>query len=240
MKVFVFIVVFIAPLVARSEDSLLRYRASLNASTSEADHINTVVPAYISSGTDADLDSLQCPIPRYDRVRNYTGTQCVWSSIETLGRWAGEDKLFDPPLTSRKQCKSYSGPGLSASVLNALEVRFEQTYGDRKRGLEMIRRAMQEGRGALFDVPGHAMVIVHFDEEGDRVCWIDNSDNTLKVQTSTMKSFIKRWGSWVLVIYADEDIVHWKAHRMHIPVFGVEESSFIPQRNFIPLPTYIR
>ena len=225
---------------AFSDDSMVRYKVITKTSSSESDHINTVVPAYISSGRDADLYELQCPIPREDRVRNYTGVQCVWSSIETLGRWAGEEKLYRPPLTSRTQCKSYSGPALSASVLKALGVKFEQTWGDRRRGLDLIRRAMREGRGALFDVPGHAMVIVHFNEEENRVCWIDNSDDTLKAQTSTVASFMKRWGSWVLVVYAEDDIAPYKAYRRHIPIVGADDVLFVAPRNFLPLPSYIR
>lgn len=222
------------------EDSILRYKASLTASPKEADHVNTVVPAYISSGSDAPLEALQCPIPRSDRVRNYTGVQCVWSSIETLGRWAGETKLTDPPLTSRKECKSYSGPGLSESVLNSLGVKFEQTYGDKKKGLKMIRKAMEEGRGALFDVPGHAMVIVHFDEKEDRVCWIDNSDDSLKAQTSTVEKFMKRWGSWVLVVHAEEDIVTYKAYRRFIPILDAQNPKVVLPANFVPVPAYIK
>jgi len=222
------------------EDSLLRYKASLNASSNEADHINTVVPAYISSGSDAPLETLQCPIPRSDRVKNYTRIQCVWSSIETLGRWAGEVKLTDPPLTSRRDCKSYSGPRLSESVLTSLGVKFEQTYGDKERGLKMIRRAMDEGRGALFDVPGHAMVVVHFDEKEDRVCWVDNSDDSLKAQTSTVDKFMKRWGSWVLVIYAEEDIVAYKAHRRFIPILDAQKTESVFPPNFIPIPAEVK
>jgi hypothetical protein len=222
------------------DDPILRYKVSLKDSPSEVDHINTVVPAYVSSGSDADLETLQCPIPRGDRVKNYTGVQCVWSSIETLGRWAGERRLVDPPLTSRKDCKSYSGPGLSSSVLNSLGVRFRQTYGNKEEGLVMIREAMADGRGALFDVPGHAMVIVHFSEKEDRVCWIDNSDNTLKAQTSTVERFMKRWGSWVLVVYADDDIAPYKAYRRKIPVFDASNMLSPMPSNFIPVPAYIR
>jgi len=240
MRVLIFLLALLAPVRLLAEDSLLRYKVSAEDSTSESSHTNKVVPAYVSSGRDADLDTLQCPIPREDRVRNYTGIQCVWSSIETLGRWAGEERLIRPPLTSRQQCKSYSNPALSASVLKSLGVKFEQTWGDKNRGLDLIRRAMGEGRGALFDVPGHAMVIVHFDEEEDRVCWIDNSDNTLKAQTSTVDRFMKRWGSWVLVVYADEDVTPYRAYRRHIPVVDMENPMFVPERNFVPLPTYIR
>jgi hypothetical protein len=124
-------------------------------------------------------------------------------------------------------------------VLKSLGVKFEQTWGDKEKGLSMIRKAMREGRGALFDVPGHAMVIVHFDENRDRVCWVDNSDNSLKAQTSTVERFMKRWGSWILVVYAEEDIVLYKAYRMHIPVLSEEESLLSPAGNFVPIPTYI-
>lgn len=223
-----------------SDDPILRYKVSIKASAEERDHVNTIVPAYVSSGSDADLETLQCPIPRSDRVRNYTGVQCVWSSIETLGRWSGEVRLVEPPLTSRRECKSYSGPGLSASVLTSLGVRFKQTYGDKKEGLRMIKEAMSEGRGALFDVPGHAMVIVHFSEEEDRVCWVDNSDNSLKAQTSTVEKFMKRWGSWVLVVYAEEDIVPYRVYRRHIPIFDRGDPQSILPANFVPCPVYIR
>lgn len=222
------------------EDSILRYKVALKASSSESDHVNTVVPAYVSSGADADLETLQCPIPRGDRVKNYTGVQCVWSSIETLGRWAGERRLVEPPLTSRKECKSYSGPGLSSSVLKSLGVKFRQTYGNKEQGLAMIREAMADGRGALFDVPGHAMVIVHFSEKEDRVCWVDNSDNTLKAQTSTVDRFMKRWGSWVLVVYAEDDIAPYKAYRRHIPVLDASNMLSPLPANFVPFPAYIK
>jgi len=214
-------------------DSILRYKTSLPPSANECDHVNTAIPAYISSGRDAALETLQCPIPKSDRVKNYTGIQCVWSSIETLGRWAREDRLTKPPLTSRKDCKSYSGPALSAKVLNSLGVRFKQTYGDKRAGLDLIRQAMSEGRGALFDVPGHAMVVIHFDEAGDRVCWIDNSDNTLKAQTSTVQRFMSRWGSWVLVIYPEDGVAPYRAYVRRIPFFE-RDAGMTP--NFLPVP----
>lgn len=234
------LIIFLISFSAHAEDSLLRYKVSLSVANKESEHINTIVPAYISSGKDADLDSLQCPIPKKDRVRNYTGIQCVWSSIETLGRWAGEERLIAPALTSRKECKSYSGPELSSRVLGSLGVRFKQTFGDRKKGIEMIKEAMAEGRGALFDVPGHAMVIVHFSEEENRVCWIDNSDDTVKVQTSTMARFMERWRTWVLVIYAEEDMVPYRIYARKIPVFGPEGDNLLLPINFVPFPAYIK
>lgn len=221
---------------AQESDPILRYKVSASDSALESNHVNTIVPAYISSGKDASLESLQCPIPKSDRVKNFTGVQCVWSSIETLGRWAEDERLTKPPLTSRPQCKSYSGPGSAAKVLNSLGVRFEQTYGSKEKGLVLIRRAMEEGRGALFDVPGHAMVIVHFSEQDDKVCWVDNSDSTLKAQTSTVDRFMDRWGSWVLVVYSDPDIVPWKSYRRSIPVVDAVAPFSRLEGNFVPFP----
>jgi hypothetical protein len=221
---------------AQETDSILRYKVAAETSSLEASHVNTVVPAYISAGKDASLDSLQCPIPKSDRVKNFTGIQCVWSSIETLGRWSEDGRLTKPPLTSRPQCKSYSGPGQAAAVLNSLGVRFEQTYGNKEKGLAMIRRAMDEGRGVLFDVPGHAMVLVHFSEEDDRACWVDNADNSLKVQTSTVDRFMNRWASWVLIVHSEPDVVPWKAYRRFIPVMDADPPFSSRPVNFVPFP----
>lgn len=153
---------------------------------------------------------IQCPIPLEDRVLNPSGIQCVWSSIETLGRWAEEPKLTNPPLTSRIDCKGYSSPLLAEQKLNQIGVRFEQSYGNRELGLELIHKAMKEGRGCLFGVPSHTMVLVHFDEQSNEVKLIDNRDQTLKVQTITVDEFLQIWDSWVLVIYADQDIISQK------------------------------
>lgn len=191
-----------------------------------------------SKGIEPELDSLQCPIPMEDRVRNYTGIQCVFSSIEMLGRWAEEPKLTDPPITSRSNCKSYSGPSDAARKLRALGVKFEQTYQDRKAGIDMIKKAMEEGRGCLFDVPGHAMVLVHYSEEEDRVCWVNNSDRTLKVQEMTVSRFKQRWGSWVLIIYADEDVIPTKLGRglWGIPIIDWMFPNREYPRDYVPIP----
>src|SRR5690554_2106247 len=69
-------------------------------------HQTTYQEDYDSEASEPSLDTLQCPIPMNDRVRNHTGIQCVFSSIEMLGRWAEEPKLTNPPITSRSDCKS--------------------------------------------------------------------------------------------------------------------------------------
>lgn len=173
-------------------------------------YTTTYVEPYTYGGEEPPLETLQCPIPMEDRVRNHTGIQCVYSSTEMLGRWAEEPKLTNPPLTSRSDCKGYSGPSRLASILRKLNVRFEQSYGNKTEGIELIKKAMNEGRGCLFGVPGHAMVLVHYDESEDRVCWVDNSDRSLKVQTMTVSRFRQRWDTWVCIIYADNDVIPYK------------------------------
>lgn len=189
-----------------------------------------------------ELKDVQCPIPMKDRVRNYTGIQCVFASIECLGRWAEEKKLMDPPLTSRSDCKSYSGPSDAANKLRKYGVKFEQRYRDRAAGIELIKKAVNEGRGCLWGVPGHAMVLCHYDEATDTVKWIDNSDRQLRVQTTTVDKFKKKWDSWVLVIYADKDPFPEKVQLLRltlpnrIPIIDRNNQQGQYPKNYIPMP----
>jgi len=202
----------------------------------------TYVEPYTSIYGEDEPTDIQCPIPIENRVANGTGIQCVWSSIETLGRWAEEPKLINQPLTGRSDCKSYSGPGLAARKLKELGVRFEQVSNgqDRQSSIALMKRATSEGRAALFGVPGHAMVCVHYDETSDTVKWIDNSDCSLKVQTTTIRRFNDMWDGWVLVIYADNDIIPQKVTgpgaARNIPIFDPSSPQQIFPKDFIPLP----
>lgn len=206
------------------------------ASNLETDYRTTFVEPYLSKLEEPELNNLQCPIPIENRVKNYTGIQCVYSSIEMLGRWAEEPKLINPPITSRNDCKSYSSPKVAADRLNKLGVRFEQSWGDRKKGVELIKKAMNEGRGCLWDVPGHAMVLIHYSESENRVCWVDNADYRLRVQQTTISKFNERWASWVLVIYADNDIIRYKLKNYYsFPIFENGKFEQYP-REFIPYP----
>jgi len=201
----------------------------------------TYVPDYDSAYGEEEPEGLQCPIPMENRVRNHTGIQCVFASIEMLGRWAEEPKLTNPPITSRSDCKSYSGPSDAARKLTKLGVKFEQSYQSREEGIRLIKKAMKEGRACLWGVPGHAMVLVHYSEEEDRVCWVDNSDRTLKVQTTTVASFKKRWDSWILVIYPDDETaLQAKLGRflpwIRIPIFDWQNPNHTFPDGYIPNP----
>lgn len=211
-------------------------KAPQKASKIEFDYRTTFVPSYSSLNKEINLDAIQCPIPLENRVKNHTGIQCVYSSIEMLGRWAEEPKLTNPPITSRADCKGYSSPKRAAEVLNKLNVKFEQTYGSKEKGIALIKKAMKEKRGVLWDVPGHAMVLVHYSESENRVCWVDNSDRTLKIQQTTISKFNQRWQSWVLVIYADNDIIKYKIYKnINFPIIDYNSREKFPI-DFIPVP----
>ena len=244
VKISIILLLFLMIFLALSNDffhgGLNKYQpAPVLASQVEDDYQTTFVAAYESNKKEPKLESLQCPIPKQDRVKNYTGIQCVYSSIEMLGRWAEEPKLINPPITSRPECKGYSGPSQAAKILNKLGVKFEQSYGNKNKGLELIKRSMKQGRGVLWGVPGHAMVLVHYSEEQNRVCWVDNSDSKLRVQQTTVSKFKERWNSWVLVIYADNDILPYKINNFInlLPIIDEKNKKQNYPIDYIPIPS---
>lgn len=81
------------------------------------------------------------------------------------------------------------------------------------------------------------MVCVHFDEEKDIVKYVDNSDRSLKVQTMTMERFNSRWTKWVLVIYADKDIISVKmgGPALKMPIKPMTPGKEYP-KDFVPVP----
>ena len=200
----------------------------------------TFQPSYTSlTGSDEPDENTQVPIPHADRVYNYTGIQCVWSTIETLGRWAREPKLMNPPLTSNPRCKSEANPSDATEVLTKLHVRYEQTYSSMEESFVLMRRATKEGRGCLITVPHHAMTLVHFDEANDVIKWIDNVDKSLKIQTTSLKKFKQqRLTAWTLVIYADNDIIETRITPLPrlLPIFDRNNPQQTYPKDYIPLP----
>jgi len=202
----------------------------------------TYIQEYDSGKPDAnELENVQCPIPMECRVKNYTGVQCVFSSLECLARWAEIKDLLEPePLTSRAGCKSYSGPMDAAEKLTRYGVKFENIYRDRSSALNLLKKAMNDGRGALMDVPGHAIVICHYDEEEKIVKIIDNSDRSLKIQTWSMEKFNKLWGGWILVIYGKKDLfpdkVKFKDLINQIPIVDRNNPQGVYPPDYIPKP----
>jgi hypothetical protein len=234
-------VLWILPLAFLTLSTVLGY----NAHSHESDKVYPN-PSEVSTPTsdynpvakyegepDENLSDVMVPIPMADRVPNKTGIQCVWSSIETLARYAKFKKLYD--MTELPECRSYSGPSSAGRWLKSKNVRFEQTTGG-DRSL-IIKGVVKEKRGVLFSVPGHAMVLVHYDEEKGIVKYINNSDSTLQVRTWTMKEFNRRFDGWVLLIYADDDILgRPPGEARSVPILDKNNPQGEYPESYIPMP----
>lgn len=193
---------------------------------------------YSSGIISEDLSDVQCPIPRDCRVANHTGVQCVFASLECLARWAECKELLEPtPLTSRPGCQSYSSDSDASQKLRKFGVKFENAV-DKKPGLALIKKAMKDGRGCLWGVPGHAMVLCHYDEDKNIVKWIDNSDRRLNIQTTTIAKFNQRWDGWVMIIYANPDLFPDKIIRLPslIPIIDRNNPQGTYPKTYIPIP----
>lgn len=183
---------------------------------------------------DDNLADVMVPIPMKNRVFNKTGIQCVWCSLETLGRFAEEPKLID--MTEMPDCKSYASPNSAGFKLRQLKVRYEQTTSKTDRSL-LIRAVVNERRGCLFDVPGHAMTLIHYDEEKKIVKYINNGDSSLAIRTWTMNEFNRRWDGWICVIYADNDIVPLKYFAgFKLPIIDRNNTQGEYLKNYILMP----
>jgi len=168
-----------------------------------------------------ELKNVMVPIQMKDRVYNKTGIQCVWASIECVGRYAEEPKLIG--LTKDKECQSYASPSSLSAKLKKLNIKYEQTTSRNDRSL-IIKSVVKERRGCLFAVPGHAMTLVHYDAIKGIVKYINNSDRSLQIRTWTMKEFEQRWDGWICAIYADNDIIP-KKYTIMYPISIIDRSA---------------
>ena len=182
---------------------------------------------------DNGLSSIMVPIPMKDRVYNKTGIQCVWASLECIGRYAEEPKLID--LTKDNECKSYSSPSGLAYKLNKIKVKFEQTTSTSDKSL-IMKAVVKERRGVLFGIPGHAMVMVHYDEKAVIMKYINNSDKDLAIRTWTINEFNKRWDGWICAIYADKDIIPLKGIASKIRIVDMMNEGFVAPKGYVLLP----
>jgi hypothetical protein len=120
-------------------------------------------------------------------------------------------------------------------------VKFDMSYRDKAAGVAMIKKAMAEGRGTLFGVPGHAMVLCHYDEEKGIVKYINNSNSKLPIETMSMADFNRRWDTWVMVVYAEPDLFPAKAGRLDLPnslpIIDRNNPQQKYEKDYIPKPT---
>jgi hypothetical protein len=128
---------------------------------------------------------------------NRSGMQCVWCSLETLGRMHGVKALYGLTKTHTWP----SGPGEVAQVLRRRDVRFRQTTNAT---LAMVRDACERGLGCLVDVHNgrHAKVVVGFDEKRRKVWIIDNGGPfSCQIHEWSLDHFRNEFSGWVCVIY---------------------------------------
>lgn len=179
---------------------------------------------------DENLDNLQAPIPMEDRVPNRTGIQCVWSSIETLARYCGEERLYN--ITYNDNYKSYASPNSTRRMFEKYEIEYEMTTSTKDRSL-LIKGCVMENRGCGFGIPGHVMTMVHYDEEKGIVKYIDNSDPQLKIRVWSMSEFDRRWDGWAFIIRAKNDRI---SARKDIPIKDRSSEQGSYNKNYIFFP----
>lgn len=149
--------------------------------------------------TDPELIDVQVPIAKEHRQYNYSGSQCVWCSLEALARHHGIANLYD--LTDKY--KFATGPSYVAGVLTKRGVAFRQSYSTKQADIEFIREYVtKKGYGVGIGVYNgtHMINLVHFDEEKGIVKIIENGDRSLKIQTWTMAQFNSRFSGWAIAL----------------------------------------
>lgn len=186
--------------------------------------------ADFEGSVDEDIEDLQVPIPKEDRVPNRTGIQCVWSSIETLARYCGEDRLYD--LTYNDNYKSYASPYNARRMFEKYGIEYEMTTSKSDKTL-LIKGCVIEKRGCAFGIPGHVMTMVHYDEEKKIVKYIDNSDPNLKIRVWNMSEFNRRWDGWAMIVRAKNDKI---SKKQNIPIKDRNGNQGVYDMNYIFIP----
>lgn len=146
---------------------------------------------------DPELVGVQVPIPRDMRLFNRSESQCVWCTLEMLGRFnkvRGTEGLT-------QQYKHATGPGYVNRVLTQRGVKFKQVTG---KDLDFLEEWVTKNRlGCGIGVNGnHAILVCHF-ERGRLVKVIDNADPSLRIQTWEWERFIRLFSGWVFVVQPD-------------------------------------
>ncbi len=126
-------------------------------------------------------------IPLSCRIRNRTGNrgggECVWAAAETAALAAGYESVRG--VTIRAVAEGFNG----ASCDNVVQM-FEN-FGipcehSSRPDDAFFKRAIAEGVGCYFEVPGHAMVLVGMDDQGVR--YINNNGPPV-VKCWTLREF---------------------------------------------------
>jgi outer membrane PBP1 activator LpoA protein len=85
--------------ITRRDEPVIHHNDRSLLSVDDPQYQTAYSESYYSGSPEEDeLEGVQCPIPMSDRVRNYTGVQCVFSSSGndwSLGRMQATDATAD-------------------------------------------------------------------------------------------------------------------------------------------------
>jgi hypothetical protein len=150
---------------------------------------------------DPELVDVQVPIPHSMRVFNYSGSQCVWCTLQALGNYHNVKGTTD--LINKY--KWATGASEVNRVLTSRNVKFKQVINH---NLAFIKEWVTEKKmGVGIGVNGgrHMITLVHY-EEGKCVKVFDNGDRKLGIQTWSWSRFTGRggWDGWAVVVLPDD------------------------------------
>lgn len=159
--------------------------------------------------------------PLETRVANVHPGYCGWATLEMMCRQQGikagfgllEKRRHDKPFRDENGqwvhqgiCDRY----VIAEKLESLGIKYRMSYGNfhstREEGRKLIREAMKKGRGAFFAIPGHAMLLTAFEENG-KFRYVDPNHAFHKMQDGSlaefrlpMSWFEEHWTGWTVVL----------------------------------------
>ncbi len=187
-----------------------------------------------------ELENLQVPVPRSDRVFNTKGN-CVWCSLELAARYANIKELYNitknPKDGGDPRCQGASSPGPVRRFLEAKNIKYEMiTNGDRN---FLIKYCKEQRRPVCFGIPGHMLTLVHYDPETKVVKVIDNADRSLSVQTWSWEKFHKLWDGWSYVIIGVPDSIPYKYNIAgKLPIMDMNNPQEHYRIDYIPMPSF--
>lgn len=153
---------------------------------------------------DPELIGVQVPVTKECRVFNKSGSQCVWCSIECLGRHHKIKELYEDNRRLTLHYTWATGPGEVSRVLSGRypEVHWKQIQ-NRASLKPFLRKYVAEKKlGVGLGIPGHMLNVVHFDEAAGIVKIIDNyGPKALQIQDWTMEKFDRLADGWAIVIF---------------------------------------
>jgi hypothetical protein len=150
--------------------------------------------------TACDIENCQVPVSSGLRVHNYTGIQCVYSSLETCARYQGIKELYD--LTDL-----YKDPADftdTDAILLKRGVHFEQVRAktNLKTQVLWVKDKVADGYPVCVGIKPfpycyHMVTVIHFKD--GIVKYID-PDDELNIKTLTEDEFLKQWQGWGLIL----------------------------------------